>query len=441
MRSTNKFCATECILDAQAEVVACLHNFYSQPYYANLSALYVRRGVFFHLIFALTKFICRFRLGVFLLITLIFLFYPKMRQPKSSNCIFQFGLSHNNERMFSQLNTLMANSDSWHEDMNGKKINFIQRLQWLDVPTKWHFAKKIQDFNTTETFTLIQMMLGSAAVVMFREAYQENPPCLVVVSNDHSGIYVAVRCVAHELNINVVYIQHAPVNEYFPPLKFDLSILYDQASIDSYRKSASKSNVKFHEGKILLLSPFKEKFVLPRVKANKQLRIGILLSLVPNYEALNVLLDKLYAHHNVKSIGIKTHPRYKEPISKCLALSTKYDFFIAESNKSLRDFLGGYGDVVLADSSGAVIESMHLGCPTYRVSGIDHSTKVGYSFAHDNIFPDFDIEILDDAHKINAPFTMSWAKAFSRSDATYDFSIEHMEISIRKSLEGLLAKT
>ena len=423
-------------LKAHYETASCIHSFYSQPQYLALGAFLGNRSKWIRFLLATTNFVGKFNFGIFLLILFAFLFYSKLRRPRSAGCIFQFGMSMNNERMFDKLNTIMSDNTNWRVETNDQEISFLKRLQWLNIFAIWYLSARLRQYVVSEPFVLIQLALGVAATLLFEKAYREQTPAAVIVSNDHSGTCVAARCAAQALGIKVVYIQHAPVNEFFPPLKFDLSILHDQASVDNYRKSALNSGAYFDEESIVILSPFADNFVSPKMSASKKLRIGVLLGLITNYDVLNALLSKLSQHSNVSVVGIREHPRGKKN-NKPLPKADKIN--LTSTNDSLKKFLENYGDIVLVDNSGATIESLHLGCPTFQVLGIDYTIDTGYSFHSESILPTFTPDILDFPQKVSSLFSGSWIETFSKYDATCTSSIRKMEATVRFSLEKILA--
>ena len=122
--------------------------------------------------------------------------------------------------------------------------------------------------NAKQTF--IELKKAKTNAVLFRNAirivklsgemfiYDEvlNGVKVIVKYNDHGPDVILLSDMAEERNIKTVYIQHAPVNDTFPPLYHDLNVLFSQSSIDSYkveRESAQKFilfDVRFAERKI-----------------------------------------------------------------------------------------------------------------------------------------------------------------------------------------------
>jgi len=66
---------------------------------------------------------------------------------------------------------------------------------------------------------------------------RKHQPAYIVFANDHSIFPRALLLAARSLNVPTIYIQHASVTPYFPPLAFDLSLLEGQATLDRYRQN------------------------------------------------------------------------------------------------------------------------------------------------------------------------------------------------------------
>jgi len=75
---------------------------------------------------------------------------------------------------------------------------------------------------------------------------QKHRPAYIVFANDHTIFPRAMLLAAKSLGVSTVYIQHASVTPYFPPLAFDLSLLEGQATLDRYAKNGTvEGEVRF----------------------------------------------------------------------------------------------------------------------------------------------------------------------------------------------------
>jgi hypothetical protein len=65
----------------------------------------------------------------------------------------------------------------------------------------------------------------------------------IILFNDHSPVTTLLFLKAKNKEVSTVYIQHAPVSEKFPPLRFDYNILFSPDSVRKYKKQSGSINV------------------------------------------------------------------------------------------------------------------------------------------------------------------------------------------------------
>lgn len=417
------------------EVLNLIFEFFSQPHYSGLGPAIRERKPLFRLVFGLAGAVSTLRFGTCLLILAAYFGYPNMRRPRRVGCVFQFGMSANNERMFKRLNVLMADNSAWTPEMNDLPISLWDRFRWFSPLKAWRAAGMVQSLRSENPFVTVQLALGAAAALLFQHAYSDIRPRLIVVSNDHSPTCVAARAVGQASGIEVVYYQHAPVNALFPPLKFDLSILYDQASHDLYLTAARTRGRAPTENKVLFLSPFQENLVVQRPR-RAPLNVGICMSLLPNEATFEKLIDRLAKHPNVGQIGLRLHPRSSEVLVSTLS---RESIFVCPLDEPLKLFLDSFGDLVLVPNSGVAVEALHLGHPTYFVPGLDMITQDYYGFQAAGILPEFSFDRVDEPATLTAPFDDAWREAFRKFDATVTQKIIEMEAAIQNALGAMIS--
>jgi len=71
------------------------------------------------------------------------------------------------------------------------------------------------------------------------DLFSRAKPRVIVVSNDHSGMYRAFLRVARACGCRIVYTQHASIGKNFPPLNFDLTMLDGVQAYLQYRASGT----------------------------------------------------------------------------------------------------------------------------------------------------------------------------------------------------------
>jgi len=149
-------------------------------------------------------------------------------------------------------------------------------------------------------------------------------PRAISFSNDHMIEARALLLAANYLKIPTFYIQHACVRPDFPPLKFSVSFLEGQDSLDKYQKSGPI------EGAIKLvgvprITPYldQRKKVIPKADQQKMAAIGLCANLLDPSDSIEQLLRALKKHFPDQSITYRPHPsdRRKIEIPSGVAIS------------------------------------------------------------------------------------------------------------------------
>ena len=171
-----------------------------------------------------------------------------------------------------------------------------------------------------------------------------------VIANDHSlqNLYLIEFCLIND--IKIIYIQHAPINDKFLPLKVDLAILYSQWAKDTYERQGkiNKTIVKI-VGDIpisILMESFKNS------PTNNSILVctNLLDNISRVIEFCNYLDKKSY------SVMIRKHPADKRNWQK-------YGFKL--SSNSLAADLNN-SKFILVNESAVLLEAMALNKLVYK---------------------------------------------------------------------------
>ena len=180
----------------------------------------------------------------------------------------------------------------------------------------------------------------------------------IVVANDHT---IPVRCLieaARRKTIPVVYTQHAPVTDRFPPLHFAYSFLDGMESYEKYR------NIGDIKGKVILLgSPrFDEVMSKKRIlrkKSGNAVGIGMGHSdSIGNTIQLCVFI-KEKTHKNVI---VRPHPRSMQSFDKELFL--RHGISISDSRIESSYVFFTKIEVLIANKSGIHLDAAIFGIPS-----------------------------------------------------------------------------
>jgi hypothetical protein len=229
------------------------------------------------------------------------------------------------------------------------------------------------------------------------------------------------------------YIQHAPVTHHFPPLNYDLAILYDRASAAAYASSAARSCGNARPS-IEFLPPFSDGYKRPNV-GEPPYTVGICLSFLPDVEALGALIDELASSRFVKGVVLRAHPRCTLDLSK---LARAGFAFFQPKSRSAEDFFANV-DVVLVPNSGVTIAALHFGCPTYFTPGLDSLPEDYYGFVAQGILPVYRPEIFADCDALLSFFDDGWLSRFSDLDETVNTPVATAQKNVELAFLKLLA--
>lgn len=80
-------------------------------------------------------------------------------------------------------------------------------------------------------------VMAAPAYWLARRWLRRLDPSAVVLANDHTVLNRAVFRAAQSLGLRTLYLQHAPVADYFPPLDFDFALLDGEEALEKYRSA------------------------------------------------------------------------------------------------------------------------------------------------------------------------------------------------------------
>ncbi len=134
---------------------------------------------------------------------------------------------------------------------------------------------------------------------------EKNSPSMLVFANDHLFKNRALLLAGKNNNIKTVYLQHASVSEYFPPLKYDLSLLEGEDTLDKYR-----SRNKEISGTVELIGmPKFDDFYSFKAVRQSIRTIGVGGNLLDDNNEVHKLLISLSKRFPDRNIIYRPHPR------------------------------------------------------------------------------------------------------------------------------------
>lgn len=361
-------------------------------------------------IFGLVEILGRTRLGNVFMISLVVLTYRILRSP-SAGPVFEFGMSDDNIRVLKRANSA-ASRDQWDAAINGRPLSLAKRFGVLGQGAAlWRVAAQLAGRHMNSGFSHAQLVLTCAAFLVYRREEFHCVTC-VCVASDHSPIGLGLLHAAREKGLRTCYIQHAPVADYFPPLDYDLSLLFDRASVRIYERAAMNRGVA-SVGDIAILPPFEQEAITPSMPHAPPYRVGLCLSYL--FDALSVarLIEELLAIENVRSISIRRHPRCKADFS-----GLQVDRAVTEAPRATLVEFAQSCDIALIPNSGVAIELLHLGMPVMYTPGVDFIGYDYYGFVREGIVPVYDPDWLTSPSSLAHFFGDEWRQRFVIFDET-----------------------
>lgn len=202
------------------------------------------------------------------------------------------------------------------------------------------------------------------------ETLRSVPSLVFVVANDHSPSPVAYASIARHLGMKLVYVQHAEVSEIFPPLDFDLSILRNQRSKQTYSAIGSV------RGEVIVRPQHTESWLDAESVSVRQRdvveahggSVVVYPSSVVDTSHLRSVIESLTANPNVHDVALKAHPNSRVPFdSNTLGVN-------------LIESVPDYPHVAVCGNSSIVVELLTRGSVVFQDFGLDDIVPDYYAF-------------------------------------------------------------
>lgn len=186
-------------------------------------------------------------------------------------------------------------------------------------------------------------------------------PEAIVFTNDHFYKMRALMWAAKTLEIPTIYIQHASINEYFPPLKYDLALLEGRDTVEKYQAIGPI------DGKVQLIGmPKFDAYVPFRNQRTDIKEIGVCTSIFDEAPIILELLKFLAAQFPQLNLTYRKHPRDERPID--------LPPFVHQSNpnqETIFEFLKSK-DILIAGDTSTHLEAALLNIPSLYYRMHDH---------------------------------------------------------------------
>lgn len=418
------------------QTVLDLRRFYAQEVFTGIGAAIARKrfvvkAVFFIITIGRRSFIFNYTL-----LFGILLFSRLFKYPKKDSFIFQYAATRNNVIALKKLNGCLPQNIIDGISLNFRSASVLDRLvAGLSFRSVARAASALRRNHHVDPLVHLRCSIGAAACVLYARRPVPNSVRVLCVASDHSPVCRALISLFGSQGKKTCYVQHAPVTKHFPPLSTDLSVLYDEKSVDAYRLSAERAGVPF-DARIVLMPPFIESFQRPAVKAGP-VRVGVCLSRLPKMKELRRVLYDIAAVDNVASIVLRRHPACRLNISSLLSILKVSEQVSGDSLSQFSQCI----DLALVPNSGVAIELLHAGVPTFYCKGVDDVPEDYYGFVSDGVLPVFDGRIFDGYSTTAHFFNEDWGARFSKYDVTVYRRVDECRSDVAVEFGRLLSST
>lgn len=128
-------------------------------------------------------------------------------------------------------------------------------------------------------------------------------PRALIFANDHAPYTRALLWAALKMDIPTIYLQHASISADFPPLRFGLSLLEGQDTLDKYRRCGPV------KGKVKLVGmPKFDPYLTYRNKRKIIQNIGLCANIWDDWKRLEIVLKTILEKFPEISLTFRPHP-------------------------------------------------------------------------------------------------------------------------------------
>lgn len=183
------------------------------------------------------------------------------------------------------------------------KISFHQAiLGWHRIP--WLIRKLVPVFGNITWRRIDHLIKAAGMESAASKVLSKYMPKALIFTNDHGPKNRALLWAAKQLDIPTIFIQHASVSRFFPPLKFDLNLLEGEESLKNYQACGPI------EGRVELIGmPKFDRYFGLRNSSEQINRIGLCANIFDKTERLNQVLQLISLTFPDCQLSIRLHPR------------------------------------------------------------------------------------------------------------------------------------
>ncbi len=272
---------------------------------------------------------------------------------------------------------------------------------------------------------LRQQILYSRSYLSFSLSFRDPKavkPKLFVVANDHSPVQVALSMTMKDAGVPRMYVQHAEVSSSFPPLDFEISVLRNQVSLETYKRIGPISGSAFVIAREIS-PPNAERL---KVLRGKPIRAVVYPTARVIPDSINRLVAALNQNPDIEGVAVKPHPGSSPPLDEVLAEP-------AEMLSSLPDT----DHIAIVGNSSIVVELLRKGVPVYQNFDFDPVMRDYYGFVSRGLTPEVPTDRLSEQFWEPYQLGEAWWTEYNKLDPSGDPEQPDARLRLRAKVEML----
>ena len=309
-----------------------------------------------------------------------FIRYPDFREPCIKDLIF-FSTSVNNNNALRPIWTKLKPQEySVWECENIFSETKIAIYSFLHLPSFFRMYEQlpVEDRLVVREYNYWFMnVYGYYKVIDKFLKKNRNKIKLLVLANDHSPVNQCIieNCIKH--NIKTMYVQHASIDEEFPPVRFTYSFL---DGLDTYKKYASKKKVS---GTAILSGSSRFDVLKKQLCVSEY--IGIAINELDDFSKIFDLCEFLI-DNGITDVILRPHPRLelqKEDMERFNNLGILFSDAKVENSFSFIAKL----KLLISNESSIHLDALLMNIPSIQYNFSKDSFKDVYSFVKKGVVP------------------------------------------------------
>jgi len=247
-------------------------------------------------------------------------------------------------------------------------------------------------------------------------------PKLFVVANDHSPVQVALSMVMKDCGVPRMYVQHAEVSPSFPPLDFEISVLRNGVSLETYRKIGPIAGNAF----VVAREDAPPNAARLDVSRGTSVRAVVYPTARVIPDGINRLVADLNRNPDIESVAVKPHPGSSPPLGEVLTEPAEMLSSLPEEDH-----------IAIVGNSSIVVELLRKGIPVYQNFDFDPVVRDYYGFVSRGLTQEAPIDRL--STRFWEPYELSeaWWAEYNMLDPSGEGDQPEIRLRLRAKV-GLL---